>query len=79
MDDRIAKSEEDVRRLAPTPGYYRLRGPRDERGAVFFRNIRIDRLGRESSWWVLAINPGATADDDFALGMEIVGPIPEPD
>jgi hypothetical protein len=75
-EPRVARTINDVARLAPLPGLYRLRHPSGGNGEIFYRGVGVDRLGSKTWWWVLALNPGTTADDSFAVGMEIIGPKP---
>ncbi len=74
MDDRIAKSEKDVRRLAPTPGAYWVRETEGD-----YREWRVvlrERWGETFDWSALGTDE-SLSDADF-IGAEIVGPIPEP-
>jgi len=77
MDDRIAKSEEDVRRLAPIPGAYWIRRP----GCEFNSNWRISEMeidDEDGRLWDTAYGSCAGINVDSELvGWEIVGPIPE--
>jgi len=78
LDDRIAKSEKDVRRLAPQKGAYWVRDA----------NLGGDAEPAELAWmlvilygnreWEFVIPRDGFGNDECMVGLEIVGPIPDP-
>ena len=73
-DDRIARTVEDVRRLAPTPGVYWVRETTTD-----YRKWCVVQLDRRDTWteWSALGMEVELSDADF-VDAEIVGPIPEP-
>lgn len=72
-EDRIARTVEDVRRLAPVEGYYWTR-PSPAFEWAMYRLAPAD--GDLRAWW----QPGYEKflADALFVGFEIIGPIPEP-
>ena len=77
-DDRIARTAEDVRRLAPRDGAYWARDANLDGGAepAELAWMLVVRYGT-NDWEFCIPRDGFGCDEDM-VGLEIVGPIPEP-